>query len=138
MSKVKVAVVGCGAVAEGQHLPGIRAIEGMGKCELVAVCDVAEERVRHIQDKFGVPAAYTDLTTMLARADFDLLVNLTRIPEHGPVSLAVAPEHRARKLIIRIRDLVQSGAIGKPSLAIVRSSHDGPERHNVPRDSTWH
>jgi len=174
MEKVKIGVVGCGAIAEGLHLPGIKSIEEMGKCELVAVCDVVEERARYIRDKFGVPAHYTDLGKMLAEADFDLLVNLTRIPEHFAVSLqglqagrhvytqkpmttsvdeatvlideakrrnvllASAPEHRVRKQIRKIRDLVQEGAIGKVAFAKVQASHDGPEKHNVPRDSTWY
>jgi predicted dehydrogenase len=174
MEKVRIGVVGCGAIAEGLHMPGIKAIEEMGKCDIVAVCDVVEERAKYIRDKFGVPACYADLGKMLAEADFDLLVNLTRIPEHFAVSLqglragrhvytqkpmttlvdeasilidlakqrnlllASAPEHRVRKLICTIRDLVQGGAIGKVAFARVQASHDGPEKHNVPRDSTWY
>ncbi len=174
MNKIKIGVVGCGAIAEGMHLPGIKAIQEMGKCEIVAVCDVLEERAKFIQTKFGVPACYTDLGKMLAEADFDLLVNLTRIPEHFAVSLqglragrnvysqkpmttsvdqatilvdeakrrglllAVAPEHRVRKVVCKIRELVQQGAIGKVAFARVQASHDGPEKHQVPRDSTWY
>jgi predicted dehydrogenase len=36
-----------------------------------------------------------------------------------------------------MRRLVDEGAIGKVTFARVHSSHDGPERHDVPRDSTW-
>lgn len=174
MEKVRIGVVGCGAIAEGMHLPGMKAIEAMGKCEVVAVCDVLEERAKYIREKFDVPAYYTDLDRMLAEAEFDLLVNLTRIPEHFEVNLkglragkhvysqkpmttsvqeatilieeakrrnlllASAPEHRVRKLVCKIRDLVQEGAIGKVAFATVRASHDGPEKHQVPRDSTWY
>jgi predicted dehydrogenase len=70
MDKVRIGVVGCGAIAEGMHMPGIKAIEQMGKCEIVAVCDVLEERARYIQDKFAIPAYYTHLGKMLAEADF--------------------------------------------------------------------
>lgn len=174
MEKVKIAVVGCGAIAEGLHMPGIKSIEEMGKCEIVAVCDVFEERAKYIRDKFAVPTYYTDLGKMLAEADFSLLVNLTRIPEHFAVSLqglqagrhvytqkpmtvsvdeattlieeakrrhvllATAPEHRVRKLVCKVRDLVSEGSIGKVAFAKVQASHDGPEKHNVPRDSTWY
>src|SRR5207248_565579 len=36
-----------------------------------------------------------------------------------------------------LHEIVNSGAIGKVTFARVISSHDGPERHDVPRDSTW-
>jgi predicted dehydrogenase len=51
--------------------------------------------------------------------------------------LASAPEHPVRPMVRTIHDLIQAGAIGKVTFARVMSSHDGPEKHNVPRDSTW-
>jgi len=52
--------------------------------------------------------------------------------------LGCAPEHPVRPLIRKIKSLIAEGAIGKVSFARISSSHDGPERHNVPRDSTWY
>ena len=51
--------------------------------------------------------------------------------------LAVAPEHPVRPVVQRLARLVADGAIGKVTFARVQSSHDGPEKHDVPRDSTW-
>lgn len=51
--------------------------------------------------------------------------------------LAVAPEHPVRPVIQTVRALLDQGAIGRVTFAIVRSSHGGPETHDVPRDSTW-
>ena len=51
--------------------------------------------------------------------------------------LGVAPEHPVRPSVRKIRQLIDEGAIGKVTFARVKSSHDGPERHEVPRDSTW-
>ncbi len=84
MDKVKVAVVGCGMIAEQSYLPGIVQME---KAKLVAVCDIVEERAELLQEKFGVLRYYTDLDTMLAEEEFDLLVNLTIIPMHYPLNL---------------------------------------------------
>lgn len=53
------------------------------------------------------------------------------------LKLGCAPEHPVRPIINRIKALIDEGAIGKVTFARVLSSHDGPERHNVPRDSTW-
>ncbi|HEX2513549.1 MAG TPA: Gfo/Idh/MocA family oxidoreductase [Chloroflexota bacterium] len=52
--------------------------------------------------------------------------------------LACAPEHPVRPVIQTIRRLAEEGAIGVPTFARVQASHDGPEKHNVPRDSTWY
>ena len=51
--------------------------------------------------------------------------------------LASAPEHPVRPQVQTIANLIVEGAIGKVTFARVVSSHDGPEKHNVPRDSTW-
>lgn len=84
MDKVKVAVVGCGMIAEQSYLPGIRQME---KAELVAVCDIVEGRAKLLQGKFNIPRSYADLDVMLGEEQFDLLVNLTTIPMHYPLNL---------------------------------------------------
>lgn len=88
MDKVKVAVVGCGSIAQGMHLPGLKEMEALGKVELVAVCDMLELMARSVAAQFGVPTYYTNFDKMLAQADFDLLMNLTIIQNHFAVSLA--------------------------------------------------
>lgn len=170
---IRVAIAGCGAIANVLHLPGLTALAKGGKVELVAACDLVETAVRTTSQRFGIPRSYTALDTMLADADFDLLVNTTRIPDHFAVTLAAlragrhvytqkplatgveeatvlieearqrglmlaaAPEHPVRPAIRAIGALLDEGAIGKVAFAMVRSSHGGPETHDVPRDSTW-
>jgi predicted dehydrogenase len=51
--------------------------------------------------------------------------------------LAAAPEHPVRPAIRAVKALLDEGAIGPVAFAVVRSSHGGPETHDVPRDSTW-
>jgi len=52
--------------------------------------------------------------------------------------LACAPEHAVRPVIRTMAQLVRDGAIGTVAFCRVLSSHDGPEKHDVPRDSTWY
>ena len=173
MKKVRVGLVGCGTIAHIMHLPGIRQMAEMGKAELVAVADAVPEKAKTTAAEYGVPAHFGHVEDLLAKADFDLLVNNTPIPSHFEVTLAalragrhvytqkpmttsvedatvlieeakarrlklaVAPEHPVRSFVRRMRQLVQDGAIGKVTFARVKSSHDGPEKHDVPRDSTW-
>ena len=88
MDKVRLALVGCGTIALGMHLPGIQTMAAMGLVELVAVCDAIAEKARTAQERFGVPQSYTDVEQLLREADFDLVVNTTPIPEHFRVSMA--------------------------------------------------
>src|SRR5437763_1847523 len=88
MRAVKIGLVGTGTIANIMHLPGIKAMVEMGKAELVAVCDVFEEKAREAAAKWGARTAYGDLDTMLKEADFELLVNNTPIPQHFGVTMA--------------------------------------------------
>lgn len=173
MKPVRIGLVGCGAIAQVMHLPGIQTMAEQGKVEIVAVADVFAEKAAETAAKYGIPAHFGDLEKMLRDAEFDLLVNLTPIPDHFMVSLTAlragrhvytqkpmsltldeatllidearerklllgcAPEHPVRPMIQKIRSLIEEGTIGRVTFARVISSHGGPEKHDVPRDSTW-
>jgi len=83
MKKVRVGVLGCGAVANFTYLRGISEIES---AELVAACDLVEERAREAAARYGIPQVYADLDEMLA-SDIELLVNLTPIQIHFETNL---------------------------------------------------
>jgi predicted dehydrogenase len=88
MKPVKVALVGCGAIAHVMHLPGLQTMAEQGKVELVAVADTLAERARAAAAQYGAPHHYSALERLLAEVEFDLLVNTTVIPSHFAVSLA--------------------------------------------------
>ena len=83
MEKVRVGVLGCGAVANFTYLRGISQIEN---AEMVAVCDVVEERAQAAAQDYGIDRVYADPAEMLA-SDIDLLVNLTPIQVHYETNL---------------------------------------------------
>lgn len=64
MEKLKVGIIGCGNIANGKHLP---VLSQMDDVELVAFCDVIEERAVNTAKKFGTPDAkvYTDYKELL-------------------------------------------------------------------------
>ena len=88
MAKPRIAVVGCGTIANVMHLPTIKALEVAGRAQLVAVCDISPEAARGAAEAFGACGWYTDLDRMLSEREFDLLVNATRIPDHFAVTMA--------------------------------------------------
>ena len=58
---LRVAIIGSGGVASGQHAPALAKIEGV---ELVAVCDVVADKANALAAKYGA-RAYTDYHLML-------------------------------------------------------------------------
>jgi len=83
VSKLKVAVVGCGSIARYRHLPEYAAND---QVELVAVCDIVEDRAKEMAEQYGAKA-YTDYKTMLAEADVDVVSVCTPNYLHAPVSI---------------------------------------------------
>ena len=57
MTRLRVGVVGCGAIAQIQHLPHLR--DGRDRFEIGGICDIAPDLLRKVGDDFHVPAAGT-------------------------------------------------------------------------------
>lgn len=49
--KLQVAVIGCGGIANQKHFPALS--KQADKCEIVAFCDILEERAQEAADKYG-------------------------------------------------------------------------------------
>ncbi|WP_205748213.1 Gfo/Idh/MocA family protein [Dyadobacter bucti] len=77
--KIRVGVIGCGSVST-QYLPHLSKSPFV---TLVSTCDIVEQRAKDAAAKYGIPNYYPSIEKMLAGADFDLLVNLTNMQEHG-------------------------------------------------------
>ena len=60
--RVRVGVIGCGAIAQIHHLPNLVDIDGF---ELAAVCDVSAALVGAIAERYGVDHAVTDYVQLL-------------------------------------------------------------------------
>ena len=56
---VRIGIIGCGGIANGKHMPSLRQIPGV---QMVAFCDIIEERARKAKQDYGTPdaAVYTD------------------------------------------------------------------------------
>jgi predicted dehydrogenase len=77
--KIRVAIIGCGSVS-GVYLPHLSKSQYV---ELVSVCDIKPERAKARAEQFNVPNQYPHIDKLLAGADFDLMINLTNMQEHG-------------------------------------------------------
>ena len=61
---IKVGIIGCGGIANGKHMPSLKKVQD---CEMVAFCDIVEERAQKAAKAFGTADAkvYTDYKELL-------------------------------------------------------------------------
>jgi len=81
-SKVRLAVVGCGAVAQIHHLPAIAA---SGRVEAAVLVDADEKRASALAERFGVPEVATDFTGLPGKVEAAVVALPNSL--HAPVSI---------------------------------------------------
>jgi predicted dehydrogenase len=79
---IRLAVIGCGYVAQNDYFPVLASEEVRRRVEVVAVCDTVPGRAEHTATVFGFGAGFTDLESTLAQACPELVAILTPIPLH--------------------------------------------------------
>jgi predicted dehydrogenase len=70
---LKVGIIGCGAIADAHGW----AIPRTGRADMVAACDAEPLMARQFCERFGVPAQFSDVDSMLAKAKPDVVHVLT-------------------------------------------------------------
>jgi UDP-N-acetylglucosamine 3-dehydrogenase len=86
MSKVRVAVIGCGSIAKHRHIPEYAANPNV---ELVAFCDSVLERAQVYADQYEANA-YESYEELLAKEKVDAVSVCLPNYLHAPVSIAAA------------------------------------------------
>src|SRR5215213_4606404 len=86
MTKTKLALFGCGDVAQRDYLPEFYRLAD--RAEIVAVCGRTEARVRAVVDQYNIPHWSTDYHKLLSETDADAIINLTPIQLHTETTLA--------------------------------------------------
>lgn len=122
--KLRVALVGCGAIA-GNHIGGILAADG----ELCALCDILPERAEEKRKKYGLTdtAVYTDYSEMLEREKPDVVHICTPHDLHAPMAIEALDRNVAvlceKPLCISIEQLGELRAAEKRSRAPLGVCH---------------
>ena len=78
MASVRIGVVGCGAIAQVQHLPNLLELDE--EFEVPIVCDLSPAQVEYVARRFRVPKYVTDIRDLLA-ADIDAVLLCHRDPK---------------------------------------------------------
>jgi UDP-N-acetylglucosamine 3-dehydrogenase len=85
MEKLKVGVIGCGAIAIRRHLPEYAA---EGNVEIVAVSDIVLERAQEAAQKYGAQKVYEDYKELLQNEEIDAVSVCLPNYLHAPVTIA--------------------------------------------------
>lgn len=84
MAKLRIAVIGCGSIAQHRHLMEYHTNPHV---EIVAVCDIVEARAVEIAEKYQAKA-YTSYESLLATENVDAVSVCLPNYLHAPVSIA--------------------------------------------------
>lgn len=85
--KLKVAIIGCGGIANGKHMPSLSKLNTV---ELVAFCDIVEEKAKEAAKKYGMENAkcYTDYKELLKDETIDIVHVCTPNKSHSFITIA--------------------------------------------------
>lgn len=98
MAKYKAGIIGCGRVAallehdklRGHPCTHAGAYTAVNKTEIVAGCDINEDRLRQFGEEWGVKALYKDYHEMLEQEDLDIVSIATWGDTHAEITIAAA------------------------------------------------
>ncbi len=85
MEKTRVGIIGTGGISNC-HMAGYKALPAL--CEVVAVCDIDEPKVRAYAEKYNVPHVYTDYNEMIAKENLDAVSVTTWNAAHKGAAIA--------------------------------------------------
>jgi predicted dehydrogenase len=112
---LRAGIIGCGAIAQEGHIPGLLA----AGVEIGAVCDANADRAREVGERFGVTAIHTDLGELLARSDLDLVtIGLPNVL-HASVAIAAL---EAGKHVLCEKPMSVTSAGAEAMVAAARAS----------------
>ncbi|HRK35300.1 MAG TPA: Gfo/Idh/MocA family oxidoreductase [Candidatus Hydrogenedentes bacterium] len=85
--KLRVGVIGVGAIADEMHLPNWQELEAEGRVELMAVCDIRPDRAAEMGAKYGARVVHTDYKKMLRDGSYDIIDVCTQNRFHAPIAI---------------------------------------------------
>lgn len=86
MEKMKIGIIGCGGIANNKHMPAIKA---NGNFEIVAVCDLIEEKAQKAKIDFGTEntQVFTDYKELLKIEEIVSVYVLTPNRSHSFITV---------------------------------------------------
>lgn len=85
MQRLNVGIVGCGLISKARHIPACKRLKKT--VNLKAVCDLNESLAKETAKSFGIPKAYTDVSSMISNEDLDIVDICVPPQAHAPIAL---------------------------------------------------
>ena len=70
MEKLKVGIIGAGGISQAAHIPNFQKVEGV---EVAGLCDINEEKLNFVSDKFKIPQKFTKWENLIEE-NLDIIV----------------------------------------------------------------
>lgn len=116
MEKLKVGIIGTGGISHN-HMDGYKALAD--RVEVVAVCDIDEEKVKKYAAKFDVPRWYTDYNEMMAKEELDCVSVTTWNAAHKGATIAAL---RGGANVICEKPMAMNAAEAEEMLAVSKET----------------
>lgn len=118
MKNVKVGIIGCGGIANNKHMPAIKAL---GYVDLVAFCDIDEEKATKAAAEYGVKNAkvYTDYAALLADKGITVVHVLTPNKSHSEISIAAM---KADKHVMCEKPMAKTAADAREMVKVAKET----------------
>lgn len=86
MELTRVGIIGCGGIANGKHMPSLKAT---GLCEMVAFCDIIKEKAEKASEDYGAKGSkvYTDYKKLLKDPTIDVVHVCTPNRSHSKITV---------------------------------------------------
>ncbi len=117
MDKVKVGIVGCGGIAKQKHLPALAALDYV---EIVAFCDIIEERAITMSQQYGAEGAkvFTDYKELL-KEDIVAVHVCTPNISHSEISIAAM---KSDKHVLCEKPMAKTSEQAKAMVAVAKET----------------
>ncbi|MGD6848798.1 Gfo/Idh/MocA family protein [Rossellomorea aquimaris] len=83
MKKIRIGIIGVGIIGK-THLDNYAKLDG---AEVVAICDLNENELKQVAERYSIPHTYTDYSEMLKRDDLDAVDVCLHNNLHAPITI---------------------------------------------------
>lgn len=83
MKKIRIGIIGVGIIGK-THLDNYAKLDG---AEVVAICDLNENELKQVAERYRIPHTYTDYSEMLKRDDLDAVDVCLHNNLHAPITI---------------------------------------------------